>query len=578
MMYVRNARLLLAVVLCVVVPAPLAAQRVDGLELERRGLYEQAFEAYRQLLQTDPVNATAWLGIERVLGQLGRLESLIRLTDTVLAKVPDNRFVHEIQLRAWSSVGPPDSVAAAATRWIALAPDAADPYRQWAFAVARAGNHDAAIEILEAGRSRLGHTALAPELGRLHASAGDWTAAAQEWGTAVALNEAYIMSAVAALQDAPAGLREPVLTALTRPGGAAAESRLGAELLVMWGRAGEGWSLLAGSLSTDRTEATSMLGRFVERTRRMGGTEAARARGYALEHLAEISTGPEAERARLDAAQAFADAGELSGARRMLEWLAETPSVGPDDARGTMATVIRVTIELGRIEEAERQFLIWQERLSADEVEDLRRRLGQAWIEQGQLDRAEDILRGDSSIGSLALLGWVRLYAGDLSSATELFRSAGPYASSRDEATRRTAVLALIQQIDVDSVPGLGRASLLLASADTAMAIDGLGETAAGLPRDGGRAGVLTLAGELAVASGDYVRAESLLLAALAADSSGPAAPAAEFAIAVLLSRTDRVDQAKETLEHLILSYSDSAVVPEARRLLDQLMGAIPKS
>ena len=91
-MCVRNVRLLL-VVLLIVAASSVAAQRVDGLELERRGLYEQAFGAYRQVLEADPVNVTTWLGIERVLTQLGRLESLIRLADTVLAAVPDNRFV-----------------------------------------------------------------------------------------------------------------------------------------------------------------------------------------------------------------------------------------------------------------------------------------------------------------------------------------------------------------------------------------------------------------------------------------------------------------------------------------------------
>ncbi len=578
-MCVPSVRAMLLVAVSVAASIPLTAQRVDGLELERRGLYEQAVQAYRQVLETDPVNVTAWLGIERVLGQLGRLESLIRLTDTVLAGTPGSRFIREIQLRAWSSAGPPDSLAAAARRWIASAPDTPDPYRQWAFAVARGGDHQGAIEILEAGRARLGPTALAAELARLCALAGDWEAAAREWSLAVGSSEAYVMSGVAALQDAPTGQRESVLAALTRSGGASDASRqLGAELLVMWGRAGEGWSLLDGALRREPDDASGALRRFIERTRRVEGPESARARGYALERLAELSSGPEAERARLDAAQAFADAGETRGARRMLERLATGPSAGPDDAGGAMATVIRVTIELGRVEEAESQFLGWLSRLNADDVEDLRLRLGRAWIERGNLDRAERLLAGDTSVGALALLGWVRLYGGDLSGATELFRAAGPYASSRDEATRRTAMLALIQQINAGSVPALGRALLSLANGDSAAAIDGLSETAADLPGYGGRAAVLTLAGELAVVGGDYEQAESLLLAALAADSTGPAAPAAEFAIAVVLSRTDRVDQATERLEHLILSYTDSAVVPEARRLLDQLTGAVPKS
>jgi tetratricopeptide (TPR) repeat protein len=574
----RNARASLAVLLLAVGPAPLVAQQVDGVDLERRGLYEQALEAYRREIETDRADVSAWLGLERLLGQMGRLESLIPLIDTVLTEDPDNRFVREIELRTWSSLGRIDSLEAAAIRWIDVAPEATAPYRQWAFALARRGEYEQAIGILEKGKARLGGPALAPELARLHASAGNWHAAAEEWRSAVVANESYTLSAVAALRDAPKWARESLLAPLTHPDADPAASRLGAELLVMWERSAEGWALLDASLPEDDEDAVSVLARFVERTRRMDTADAARARGYALERLAGLSDGPDAERAVLEAAQAFADAGELGGARRMLEQLAESPTTAPADAGDAMATVIRVTIELGRVEEAEQRFLDWQERLNADDAEDLRRRLARAWIERGELDKASALLEQDASIGSLALLGWTRLYSGDLNGATELFRTAGPYALSREEATRRTGVLALMQRIEADSLPELGKALLTLARGDSAQAIEQLSETAGLLPQTGGRAEVLTMAGELAIARRDYGRAEPILLEALAADSVGPAAPAAEYAMAVVLTRTERLEEAEQRLEHLILAYSDSAVVPDARRLLDQLRGAVPRS
>jgi hypothetical protein len=56
------------------------------------------------------------------------------------------------------------------------------------------------------------------------------------------------------------------------------------------------------------------------------------------------------------------------------------------------------------------------------------------------------------------------------------------------------------------------------------------------------------------------------------------AAPAAELEWARLLLRRQRTTEAIRHLEHLILTYPESAVVPEARRELERAKGAIPKS
>jgi predicted Zn-dependent protease len=81
----------------------------------------------------------------------------------------------------------------------------------------------------------------------------------------------------------------------------------------------------------------------------------------------------------------------------------------------------------------------------------------------------------------------------------------------------------------------------------------------------------------LARARGDAERAERLYRAAVA--SGAPAtAPAAELALAELLLETDRREDAVAQLEHLILSYPESALVPQARRTLDQARGAVPRT
>ena len=64
-----------------------------------------------------------------------------------------------------------------------------------------------------------------------------------------------------------------------------------------------------------------------------------------------------------------------------------------------------------------------------------------------------------------------------------------------------------------------------------------------------------------------------------AAVEEAPAtAPAAELALAELLLREGRKDDAIAQLEHLILTYPASALVPQARRTLDQARGAVPQT
>jgi tetratricopeptide (TPR) repeat protein len=389
-------------------------------------------------------------------------------------------------------------------------------------------------------------------------------------------DESHTTAAAAGLRQAPVLQRTQILMILTDSRRDPIVHRLGAEVLVSWNRPEEGWTLLDSALPAVRTQAVAVLSRFADRTVRIGTSEAARARGYALERLAELTEGTAAERARVGAAQAFADAGDLAAARRMLETLA-TVDAAPGDAASAMATLIRVTLESGKLEEADTRFRVWEERLRADDVERLSQSLATAWIRRGELGRAEQLLAADSSIAALAVRGWVALYRGDLLAATEYFTAAGPHARSREEATRRTTMLALLQNIRRDSLPQLGRALLVLEQGDTSKAVDSVAEAAKELDDAAERAHLLAFAGRLSVARGDHERAESLLRQALVADSAGTAAPAAEYAMALVYAATGRPESAVRQLEHLILSHAGSAVVPEARRMLDQVRGAIPR-
>jgi tetratricopeptide (TPR) repeat protein len=551
----------------------------EARQLERRGRYEDAARIYRAYLETAPTDFQALLGLERIYTRLGRVEAMARHLAAAEAAAPSSEPLRELAIRVWTAAGAPDSVAAVVRRWMVAVPGDPAPYREWAFWLVQRGQMPSAREVLEEGRAALGPDALLRETAELLAFAAEWPVAADAWRRAVRGDETLAAAAVASLREAPEQDRSSVLRVLQGPGALDGDRRLAADLLLAWGRAEEAWTLLDTALPPDRGVAVIVLSQFAEQARQVRTLGGARARGYALERLATLSGNAEAERARLEAAQAFADAGDLRAAQRMLGGVALDPrGRRAGDAAATMASLVRVLADAGRAEEAEDLYHQWERSFRGEDRAMLREKLAWARVREGSLDRAERLLAGDSTIGAQAVLGWVALYRGDLAGATERFRVAGPYAQSREEATRRTAMLALIQRVTPDTVPALGAALLRLTRGDTARAVRELAASAARLPARGGRAAVLAFAGELAVEAGDYARAEAILQDAIALDGQGPSAPAAEYALAVSYARLGRNADAIRLLESLILNHPESAVVPQARRLLDQMRGRVPSS
>ena len=96
----------------------------------------------------------------------------------------------------------------------------------------------------------------------------------------------------------------------------------------------------------------------------------------------------------------------------------------------------------------------------------------------------------------------------------------------------------------------------------------------------GGRLEVLLVAGQVAARLGPQqeVTAVALFDEIVRAGGDGAAPPAAELEWSRLLIRRGQPADAITHLEHLILTYPNSAVVPEARRELERARGAIPKS
>jgi tetratricopeptide (TPR) repeat protein len=563
------------------IAAKVGAQAISqGFDLERQGRVDQAAGLYTSVLRSDPANLPALLGLERVLPGLGRLPELLPLVQRALA-ADSSAAIRGLAVRTFVVLDEVDSAAALGRRWAAQRPRDPAPWREWAIALEDQQRFDAAYNVLMEGRRTIGTPgALAIELAELGQRTGDWQAAALEWAAAVSAVPSQLPTATGQLEDAPLDQRDRVIRALTVPDASIIARRLAAELLLGWGQPERAWGTFVATLEPPSPETVFALRRFADRA---GGTApgARRARGLALAHLADLVPAQLASRVRAEAARALLDAGDRVAARSVLARLAGD-STAPADAQAlARSALVEALIADGQLDSAAAALagLDEERRANGEERERLRHALVGAWIATGRLDRAEQTLGADSSVEALALRGWVELYRGDLQSAIESFRRAGPYAGDRDAATARTTVLALLEQIDAKRSPELGVALLTLSRGDSSGAVSGLRRAASRLPARG-RPDVLLRAAQIAVGqgAGQEGLAADLLAEVVRTGGRGAAAPAAELEWARLLLRQGRPADAVSHLEHLILTYPGSAVVPEARRELERAKGAIPRS
>ena len=548
-----------------------------AFDLERRGDYAAAAEAYRTVLATRPADVAALLGLERSLVPLNRSTEMLAAVRAAMAVAPSSSAVYGLALRAWAAAGQADSVRSAAERWAKIAPTEETPYREWGAAELGRQDRAAARAAYLQGRNRLGRPdALAAEIAQLALAEGDYEAALREWLLAVRRLPGYRGTAVATLAQAPDAARGNLLRLLSREADLTSR-RLEAELRARWGDPLGAYRALSSGLPSDQPQAIAALRGLLDQIRLLRTPAARQAQGRVLEALAERSPAAQASRLRLEAGQAYSAAGDREGARRMLAGLADDRTLTGTVASDAATSLVDVLIAEGKLEEAGQRLSERRTGMAADSYDAVRRRIAAGWIRQGDLARAEAAVAADSSVEGLALSGRIRLYRGDVAGAVQRFKAAGPYAGDRADATRRTALLALLQPLGGDTLPGLGKALLQLEQGDTAAAAAGLERVAADLPVQQGGAELHLLAGRLAASTGKPADAERLFRAA-AVKEAPATAPAAELALAELFIASQRPQEAIELLEHLILTYPESALVPQARRKLDEARGAVPKT
>ena len=572
----------LALAVLVASPALLRAQAIGpGFELERTGRYGDAASIYFTTLRSDPTNLPALLGLERTLFVLNRMPELLPLVQAARARLPESPALRSLELRVYAALNEPDSLETIARRWAAGAPQSETPYREWGQALADRRMWDEARRAFLAGRHALGtEGALALELAQLEQRVGNWEAAAAEWGRAVTRTPDVEPNAANTLADAPAAMRERVAHVLTAPTASVRARRLAAELLLAWGQPIEAWGAMQSTLVPVDSDTPVALRRFVDLAAAVETPDAHRVRGLALTRWADMVPWSLGSRARAEAVGELLEGGDKVAARRVLEGLTGDSTVPPEAHAAAEAALIQVLIADGQLDVATERLASDKTAITADDRAALRLTLAQARVARGDLDRAEAALGNDSSVVAMAERGWIALYRGNLQGAMSAFRTAGPYATDRAAATERTAMMAMLQRIQGESNPELGAALLTLARGDSVGAIAALRRAANHLPEQGGRLEVLLLVAQVAAQKGGEQEQTAIALfdEIVRAGGEGAAPAAAELEWSRLLVRTGRATDAIPHLEHLILTYPNSAFVPEARRVLERAKGAIPKS
>jgi hypothetical protein len=162
-----------------------------------------------------------------------------------------------------------------------------------------------------------------------------------------------------------------------------------------------------------------------------------------------------------------------------------------------------------------------------------------------------------------AVTGWLALFEGDLKGARLALRN--------QEVPGQDAVsaLALLNRTRADTSTAIGGAFLSLARRDSAQASRRF-EAAVGTMPDAAPL-LLALAARIETARQSDERGMALWQRLATDHEKAPEAPEAHLELARGYKRRGNIAAARERLEHLIINYPGSALVPQARRELDAL-------
>jgi tetratricopeptide (TPR) repeat protein len=548
-----------------------------ALDLEGAGKYREAAVLFRQALYSS-TGVSALLGLERVYVELHLTDSLLAPLDSLIRRSPREPIFRAAQLRSLQTLGRDAEMRGAFERWIHDVPRDPAPYRDYARLLLQRGQAQRADSVLLRARSQLGATGdLQLETAQTRAAMGQWEESARAWRSALATSPYLEQAAAYALAPAPNEIREAIRAQFFAPPVLVSARRALATLEAAWGAPANGWLALR-DLPVDSTSAAAWLD-FAQRA------EAEERWTHAREALASVLRWRRSPDIALRAAVAALNSGDPGGALA----LAPLTSAGVDTLRvGRQATPltssgfdsarvartllpvhVRALAALGRPATAERLVASYDRWLTPTNRATLARSIAFGWVRIGDMTRARGALTvAGPDADSSDAAGWLALYAGDIRTARRLLRTGG------DASPELALALSLISRTSVDSSLAVGQAFLLLARGDTSRAATAMVESAEHLPEIASL--LLYTAGQLRASLRDDAQASALWKRVVEQYASSAEAPAAELEWARALRRGGDGASAARRLEHLILTYPQSALVPQARRDLELVRNSIP--
>lgn len=531
-----------------------------ALDLEAAGKYREAAPLFRAALRTSAV-VNALLGLERVYAELGWSDSLVAPLDTLIAANPREETYRTVQLRTLQSLGKDADLRRAFERWIHDTPNNAAPYREYARLLLQKNQAVAADSILIRARQVLGTTKdLQLELAQARAAQGQWVESAQAWRQALLTADYLEQAAAYALAPTPSSARQQIREIFLAPPIEVPSRRALADLETGWGSPADGWNALK-DLPPDSTSADA----WSEFAKRAEAEERWTIAREALELAVRWKRTPELA---LRAATAALNAGDASAALRLAP-LTDAHGDSSLVARAYLPLHARALAALGRPAEAERLVDAYDRFLAPGARNSLTRTIAWGWVRTGNMTRARAALAatgvdGDSSDAA----GWLALYEGNLKSARGLLRG------GTESSPELALALGLIARLKADSAPAIGHAFLALARGDSAGAIAQFMQAADQTPTV--RSLLLFTAAQVEAARKNDTAAIALWKRIVDSEGATPEAPQAELEWARLLRRNGDNPGAAEHLEHMILTYPHSALVPQARRELELAKSTIP--
>jgi tetratricopeptide (TPR) repeat protein len=523
-----------------------------AMQQETAGQLRESIVSYREALKGGDIVA-ALLGLERVYTQLGWNDSLLAVAEGVVKTNPAEPMARTVQLRVLHTLKRDAGERTAFSEWVKAAPGSIEPYRAWSQLLLADGRTATVDSVLKEAERTFGNLrGLTLEIAQLRAALGQWDQATIAWREAVAKQDYLETAAAFSLKAAPPDSRRIVRAVLASPPVEKSARRLLANLELGWENGRDGWRALSELPLDDSTVVIWQS--FVEEAERRGQYLAARDALVALERWR-----PDVQRT-LRAAMNAVNGGEAQNALILAEQASQ--ALGPRDGpKATLQVRLEAYKELARGADAQKALGELERLLSPSERTSMRRLVAWAWVRGGGVAEAKAMLADGQPNPDDELTGWLALYAGDLVGARRGLRRANP----RD--AEAVFAVAFVSRTRVDTSVLSGEAFLTVARRDSAKAAATFVKAAAQVED---AASVLLLA---AARIHQQQKREDDALALwtqiVEKQSKSPEAAEAELEWARLLRRRGDTKGAITHLEHMILTWPDSALLPQARHELD---------